>query len=287
MPTSLTETAEYTSAQLSVPATGDARTAASVDAAFQLLTNRAAFALAAVESRLQWSGDFAVAPGGSNSSFVVSIGAFQCVVLVDDAGAAYAPYIYAGGTIGASKIEGGGNLANSSIYYVYAYLVSGVVDFEISLIPPRASRAHKTGSGYAYQSRRYIGFFPTDSSGNPLPLRASHGRYVFRLSALATGHRVLNASATVGATDFSCAALVPPHVRLVSLRLALTAAGGAAVFGIYAKPDTLGVQCRVDSPDGTMSGFCEVECDATQTLQYQLTLGGTGAGQAFVAGCQE
>jgi hypothetical protein len=109
-----------------------------------------------------------MAPGGSNSSFSLTIGAIQTIVLLNSGGA-YHGYSANAATIGASKIEGGGNLANSTWYYVYAYDNAGTVDYLLSTTAPRASRQYRNsvdGSQY-----RYLGCFVTNPSGAPLPFR--------------------------------------------------------------------------------------------------------------------
>lgn len=289
MSTILTEAAVYTPSAVVVPAGGDARTAASVNGAFQELTDRSYHALLASSSHLGWSGDFGVEPGGTNSSFTVAIGTMVGAVFVNTGGTAWTSLTAAATTIGASKILGGGNLANSTIFYVYAFDAgAGVVDYEITTVAPSSSRLFKSGAGYAAQSRRYIGFFPTDGAGAPIALRASRGRYVFRMSKHATQTRVLNTSTAVGYTDLSLAGLLPPHVRVAHLRLDLTGGTGAAALFIVAKGDTAGVQARVDAAIGASNGgFCEVETDTSQLVQYSLTLAGTGTANAFVAGCHE
>ena len=149
---------------VTVPDSGDARTAASVETPFQRLADWSAHACAGVASRLAWADEMSMAPGGSNSSFSLTIGAIQTIVLLNSGGA-YHGYSANAATIGASKIEGGGNLANSPFYAVYAYDNAGTVDYLISTTMPRASRQYRNsvdGSQY-----RYLGCFRTNSSGAP------------------------------------------------------------------------------------------------------------------------
>ena len=161
------------SGTVTVPDSGDARTAASVETPFQRLTDWAAHACAGVASRIAWSEELSIDPGGTNSTFSLNVGAIQTIVLLNSGGA-YHGYSANAATIGASKIEGGGNLANSTWYYVYAWDNAGTVDYLLSTTAPRASRQYRnSGDGSQY---RYLGCFVTNPSGAPIPFRMHRGR---------------------------------------------------------------------------------------------------------------
>lgn len=192
----------------------------------QALLDRSEFTLLGVSGALVWSGDFGVRTGGSNAAFTLDIGAIQSLVLVAEAGGTYDAYFYAGGTITQTKVEGGGNLANSSWYYVYAKPGGGgICDFEITTVAPRTNRVFKTGSGTAYQSRRYLGCFKTTSAGAPIPCRAHRGRYTYLEGAPGAVSTTTATATTAGYVTYSLAALVPPHSRVATLDI--TPSGGS------------------------------------------------------------
>lgn len=280
---------------VTVPDSGDARTAASVETPFQRLADWSAHACAGVASRLAWADEMSMAPGGSNSSFSLTIGAIQTIVLLNSGGA-YHGYSANAATIGASKIEGGGNLANSTWYYVYAYDNAGTVDYLISTTAPRASRQYRNsvdGSQY-----RYLGCFVTNPSGAPLPFRMHRGKYTYRLSGAAVADiRALNTSTTAGAaTDVILARggtagqeLIPPHARVARVQVGATAAGGNALVLLYTKADTTGLTFRHHIGDGlTTYAELDIETDSSRTVQYTFALSaGTGNAYIFVAGFYE
>lgn len=280
---------------VTVPDSGDARTAASVETPFQRLTDWASHACGAVGSRIAWAEEMSMAPGGSNSSFSLTIGAIQTIVLLNSGGA-YHAYSANAATVGASKIEGGGNLANSTWYYVYAYDNAGTVDYLISTTAPRASRQYRNsvdGSQY-----RYLGCFVTNPSGAPLPFRMHRGRYTYRLSAITEADiRPLSTSTTAGSpTDVILARggtagqeLIPPHARVARVQASANGAGGNALLILFTKADTTGLTFRHHTPDGVTSyAEFDIETDSSRTVQYTFALsGGTGTVKLFVAGFYE
>ena len=168
-----------------------------------------------------------MAAGGSNSSFTLTIGAFSSTCLYN--GTKWKSFAYAGGDIGASKIAGGGNLANGTVYYVYCYNNGGSLDFQITTDVPNANlRAKQSSSQYCY-----LGWFVTDTSGAPLPfiMRNGHYRFLFGAIASTSVHRVITGGNATSFTAVSVAC-VPPHIRLIRLHFELTpgAAGRAAYF---------------------------------------------------------
>ncbi len=257
----------------------------------QNLFDRTEFAKDVLFGHLSWSGDFSVDAGGTNTVFVVRIGAINEIVLYN--GTSYVARAYGGGTIGLSKVEGApANLANSTWYYVYAYNNAGALDFEISTSVPNASRTTKGSSN----QRRYIGCFRTDGAGAPLPFRASRGQYVYRRSSFAPPGplKVLDASVVpVGFTNLSLAALVPPHSRLVTLDADVFGGTGSAFINLRTNGDTADSSLFILGGNGAASGnqhgTVEMETDASQVIQYELALGSgaTLIGNIWVMGFLE
>lgn len=241
------------------------------------LYDRTAHHEAAVSGALSWNGDFAVDSGGSNSSFTVRIGAINAVNVY---GASASKVLaYEGGTIGASKIQGGGNLANSDWYYVYAYNNAGSIDFEISTTEPNASRVLKTGDN----TRVYLGCFPTLSTGAPVPLRASRGRYVYDAGGSALADMVVLSGGTATAyAAVACATLVPSHSRLATLDVSglLPVGGGVITSAVEVQSyGSTGAFSHI-LYNGTGAAFeprgavFDVALDSQQRAQYKVNGGG-------------
>jgi hypothetical protein len=275
MSTTVTETAEYANTTLpDRPQDGEViymdAGAAPQWPLWQRPFNRTAHHEAALAAHLSWNGDFAVDPGGSNSSFTVRIGGITAVNLY---GASASKVLaYAGGTIGASKILGGGNLTNSTWYYVYAWNNAGTLDFEISTTAPDGPRATKSGDA----TRRYLGCFPTTSAGAPIPLRASRGRYVYRHSGSAAADtRVLTGGSATSNTAVECAALVPPHSRLAKIRAQLTSTAAAFNYAyLRTEGDSGADEHMIPLPNINVADavyVADIETDADQDIAYRVT----------------
>ena len=286
MSTTVTETAEYSNAALgSRPQDGDTiymdAGAAPQWPLWARLYNRTAHHEGALSAHLSWSGDFDVEAGGSASSFTITLGAINAVNLYN--ASASVVKAYAGGTIGASKVQGGGATLGASAgwWYVYAFLNSGSLDFEISTTAPNANRAIKNGDA----TRVYLGCFRTLSTGAPIPVQASRGRYVYDLGDCAVADvRVLSAGAATTFTVVDCSTLVPPHGRIASLdvRAVLPLGGGAASSAVEVqKYGAAGAASHIvycgagGALDPTAATF-DVRLDASKRAQYKVN-GGANA----------
>lgn len=280
----LTPSPVYTGS-VTVPDSGDPRTAASVETPFQTLADWSVFAVNGVASRLQWAEELSVDPGGSNSSFSINVGAIQTAVLTRVDGS-YRALSAVAATIGASKLESGSTLANSTWYYVYCWDNAGTLDYQISTTAPRASMAYKNTAGNVY---RYLGCFRTNSSGAPIPMRARRGRYVYRLSATTDCTAYSDSTARGSAYDVSLAALVPPHARLARVQAIVVSSGAATFMSLRTKGDTTDLVWRQQAPASTTTyGELDIETDSSQTIQlfYDLN-GGSGNAAIRVAGFSE
>ncbi len=294
MPHNLTETPEHSTADVALPDNGEADGIESIEAAFQELLNRSGLAIAGVAGLMLGADEFAVETGGSASAFTITVGGVKGLVLPDDGGSSYKGYIYIGTpAIDETKLVGGGSLASSTWYYVYAFPDgSGGLDFEITTTAPRASRIHKAGSGFAASSRRYLGCFPTDGSGNPLALRAVRGRYLF-----ADPDDVVSGVHTANVATYSTASLatrIPPHSRHALVRAHFTRTPDASnILMGYAlrtpgatNPSFAPVLVKVPSLVERDVRQAEVLLSSTRTLEYATTANDCSLDLA-VAGFQE
>lgn len=285
----------YDATTILVPEDGDDLDAAQILTALQKFSNRVQYGRGAAWGTLAWTGTFAAS--GTAAAPVVLVGAIESCPLCDGLGV-WRPYYTTGETtLGASNVEGGGSLSANAWYYVYAWSDSAAptaVKFQITTTPPTASaaatipRLWKRDQASNY---RYLGCFATDSAGNPIPVRAARGRYVYRRSACASNEtRVLNTSTAAGATNLSLAALVPPHARLATLSLIVTGGDGFCGLTIFTDGDTSDatLQARAEAGVTTSPVVGDVETSSAQVVDRVVTFGGTtGTAVAHVHGFHE
>lgn len=250
----------------------------------QKLADRVLFARDAVVASIGWNGDFSVDPGGTNATFAINLGTIGAVV-TGTSGGVYRALSGGGVAIGATKILGGGNLANSTWHYVYCWDNAGTLDYEITTTAPSGSRRTKSGDA----TRRYLGCFRTTSAGAPIPVRASRGRYVYDLGGGLTAlFDALSGGADTSFTAVSLASLVPPHARLATVRALATAGAAPGIAG------AVEVQSYGSASTGTHSvyspsvtGFTnattyDIPTDSSQRVQYRV-VGGGAAPTATIA----
>ncbi len=223
--------------------------------------------------RPSWAESLYVASGGTNAVFTVGIGAISKVITYRSGTTTYKVFAYAGGTIGASKIEGGGNLANSTWYYVYCYDNAGALDFEISITAPNANLCTKG----ADSTRIYLGCFRTLSTGAPIPVRMKRGRYLYNYSGSAVADtRALNAQSATSNTAVDLAAWVPPHTQVATIRAEVVSTSGASINYAYIRTEGESGADEINIPvPGTsaMSAVLvlDVITDADQDIAYRVT----------------
>lgn len=219
-----------------------------------------------VWGQLVWSGRLEVS--GTAASPVVKVGVIEAITLCDGNGTStgtWRPYFTSDETaLGASHVEGGGSLAPSSHYYVYA-LNDGTstLAFEISTTPPTALAAPsvllqwKRGQSANY---RYLGSLTTDGSGNPIKAVTSRGRRVYLESV--PGSVTISDTVSTGYEPLSLADLVPPHARIAVVNVALS---GSASFRSVGDGGGFGA---------SVTGLPMV-LNASQEIEWNQGIGGT------------
>lgn len=282
MPTTLSETATF-GASVAVPATGEARTAASVQTPFQELTNRSAWAKGALNGLLL--GGRLLYSDSSGSATDVFVGPIARLVLgsrvLSSASALEVP-------------TPGGGLAAETWYWVYAYDSSGTLAVEASTTAPESSLTFKTSD----TTRRYLGCFRTSTGSVVLPFRSVGGRFRYRASwdNAAELQALLTTTAAGAATDVILARggtaskeLIPAHTRLAIVQSSLSTTGGEATAQFLTKGDSaLGTTIRQEHADGIQAQMeFAIETDSARTIQYTLALGGTGSLNLRVVGFDE
>lgn len=232
MSSSYSPTAEFTDST-TVLADGDAADATNLNAAPKKALDRAAMLRAATDGLLVWNGRARVDAGGSASAaFKVYCPSIEAVSLLD--GTAWKAFALASETELTSAFHfGSGTLANSTVYYVYAYVSASALALQVSTDAPGADGIWKTS---ATGTHRYLFAFVTDSSGVAIPMsRSSGGVYRYRISSVGvTPLTALSGGSATSFTNVSLTALIPTTARLATLYTictnASTTAHGQAQF---------------------------------------------------------
>lgn len=255
MATVLTESDTF-SPTVTGPDDGDTRNAASVNSAFQSLTNRTRRLLNAAVGHLLWNGRLSVR--AATTGIGVYVGAIESVVIGERLLSQAAETELAG------KLPLAGL---SSWYYVYAYDNAGTLALQASLDPPDATQTWKSTGDLTH---RYLGCFKTDGAGAPIYLEGTRGAYQW-MNAPAT-REPLAAGAAIGATNVVCSSYAPPHARLLRLRLRTADTTGADRTSSIL-PTGTGV--TIDTGEAPANAFgvryAEIPCDSAQSFDYLVS----------------
>lgn len=280
MSATLTAVAAYDTGSLVIAENGelwsDADGPAPFEPVFQRIADRLAFSRDALIGGLDWNGELSCT-GGTASSFSITVGPINSVVVMA-ASSIYYVLASGGATVTQTAIEGGGNLANNTWYYLYGYRSGGgSLAFEISTTVPNTSRRFKTGD----TTRRYLGCFRTNSSGAPLAFEASRGRFIYRRSAIVnvntTGLRLLvQTTDDVVPVVWDITSRIPPHARCAILRAdAMQSGSGSVQFDILTTAADTSSHERIVVNDNTLRASAHFE------LPVNRTTGPAAAGLAY------
>lgn len=238
--------------------------------------------------QIVWSGRLVV--GGTHDAPSITVAPFEAITLRDSDGV-WRPYFRdAEATVGAAAVEGGGDLAANEWYYLYAHDAGGTqnAQFQLSLTPPTASLAWKDAAGTALY--RYLGCFPTDGAGDPLPLHAVRGNYLYTLPPAVGSYSAAD-------TLVSLAGRLPPHTRHAICRASVTRGSGTgAILGHVIEPPAdvgspvsrraWGVALASVAEGDTVNGTFEVLTDSSR--QVRVVAGGSASPLVLaVAGFRE
>jgi hypothetical protein len=215
MTSAYTPTAEFTDSQTLV-ADGDAADATNLNLGAKKALDRCAMLRLATDGLLVWNGRARVDTGGTNNgAFKVYCPAIEAVELLN--GTTWGAYALASETELTSAFHfASGTLANSTVYYVYAYVSAGALALVVSLDAPGADGIWKTS---ATGTHRYLFAFVTDSSGVAIPMsRSSGGVYRFRISSVGvTPLTALSGGSATSFTNVSLTTLIPTTARCATL----------------------------------------------------------------------
>jgi len=112
-----------------------------------------------------------------------------------------------------TSLEVGPNFIANTWYYVYAFSIAGVANFQISVTPPDQSNLYKQGG----DSFRYIGSARTNGLAQLVKFVSNRGQYNY----IDTTLQLVNGSSTTE-LPVTLNAAVPPTSRLVDLHVTYT-----------------------------------------------------------------
>lgn len=247
---------------ITIPLDGDNANAASVNSGFQSLTNMQNFLLQGYGQAMQSTSPIRIFPPTVSSITIAPIP----VITVSEGGTWKTIFTTATATVNATNIEGGGVFAPSTWYYVYAYSVAGVVNWQLSLSVPDQYGLYKNGTF----SHKYIGAFKTDGSSFIIPFQ-KYGEFV----NYCTAQSVTSGSSLTPAT-LATSAYIPnlavPTTSIVRLLITMNnLTGNAATLTLRSYPTSLGY--TFNAPTGTLTNlFVDVPTNEMHELQYFVSL---------------
>lgn len=241
--------------------------------------------------QLVWSGRMAVS--GSATAPVITVGVIEAVSLrypgdaASDATGVWRPYYTTGETtLGIAHVPNADKTGSPAALYAdewyYVYVASdgtNTPQWEVSRTPPtesgtpKVARLWKRGQTSNY---RYLGFFRTDGSGVPEPLRRAGGLSVYATERLV----VQNGPAGVTSNaNLSVATVVPPHVHHLRARVVIATTGIATIS--VKSPGAIG-------SIGSDVDLAELFADDSGLRYTALVGGGESASVSlYVQSCQE
>lgn len=171
----------------------------------------------------------------------------------------------------------GAALSANTWYYAYVYLSGNTIFPLVSTQGPDEFLRYRTGN----TSRAYLGCFRSDGGSIIRPFYAVHGRYTYTepYSALVVGAAAPNAY-----TDLSLTAAMPPHARMVSLRvLGFPGAGPDTLFvqtkGVTATGYTgAEYQQAINAYSANLAWNVELPTDSSNVVRYKMQTGGGASG---------
>ncbi len=176
-------------------------------------------------------------------------------------------------------------LSSNAWYYLYAYISSGSIAFELSTTVPDTALVFKNGD----TSRRYCGCIYATAANAALPFRMCRGDYVYR-SSIASGStfRAITLGTASSFTDVDLTTWLPPHSRLANLSANIEYNSAGANLQIRTDGDTTHyeeIQMVSSDQQKIYRDFC-IETSGAQLIEYRVT-GGTGYAEIFVKGFRE
>jgi len=165
-------------------------------------------------------------------------------------------------TISRTSLEVGANFVPNTWYYIYAYSIASIANFQISLVPPDTNNLYKQGG----DSYRYLGSIRTNGLSQILKVYSNRGKYIY----LDTAYQLLNGSST---TELAIPlnTVVPPTTRLVDLHIVYGNNAGDSYFRLFTFP---GGQFQQFSAFGSRSNDFSytMYTNVDQTIRYLVEI---------------
>lgn len=178
--------------------------------------------------------------------------------------------------INETNLEGGGNYANNTFYYVYVYVSGGVSAFQISTTAPDAYRIFKSGG----TTHKYLFSFWTNGLGRVNRFYFENGTYT------SYSERAISTTNPTVATSVSLVGFLPPHAKRAIIRSTLDNSAGAGA-SIYVGPTPTdvagGAGRRIFVGPTSLNSECyELPLDESQSLDHIVSANTTFHALTFV-----
>lgn len=201
-------------------------------------------------------------------------------LMVEDRGAGVRIYVQPGRaivqkvlyTVASEQTVNPGSTSANTTYYLYGYVSSGALAYELSTTAPDVTRTWKNGDA----SRLFLGTLRSDSGSTILQGERKGRRWhYFRTAEASTDTAGIVGGNATSWADVSLAAYVPPHCRRARVELILGTQGTAGYGEVRTKGTSTSTLRVMGTPpaSGTTYTYREVEIhtDTSQRVQYQVS----------------
>lgn len=161
-----------------------------------------------------------------------------------------------------ADLEGGGVFANNTWYYVYAYSVLGVCNFQISTVLPDIFFLYKSGTF----SHKYICSFKTSNTGSVIPFE-KYGNYITYEAGLAVDGGSATTITTVNTSLYIPPSNNVPRLCKIQLNIDSNIVFGDSEIFVFPRIGTDGYQfyARANGIDTTIF---DISTDETRNIYY-------------------
>lgn len=257
MPTDITDVDAFT-APVVAPASGDARTAASVVQGLQPLANRTRAAINALIGHMLWSGGAYTASGAGLDVFVQPP---RNLVLPSGTTAIRLSPTDVDQEVPTAV------LTADAWAYIYGYNNASAFGLLASLDAPDPALVWR-GDG-SVLTHRYLCTIKRDSGSGILPFERRGGQT--RWTNVASTRVVLSAASALTATNVDCSDWAPPHARMVTLLATVRDVGAGGGSASLARNGGSVLAAIPVAASGSTSVEITVPCDELQLIDYLVS----------------
>lgn len=163
----------------------------------------------------------------------------------------------------------GGLLANL-LYYVYAYSLAGVVNFEASTTAPDSSLTFKSGT----TTHALVSIFATDHLTNVMPYKQGGGKFRFEdrtpVGGGVRGNLILDGGNSVVITTISLGNSLPLFASEVEVNLYYTAGAMASSVQLNALGQTIPLLLQNVASTNSYASTCSFVVNASKSIDYKV-----------------